>query len=172
MSDDRRSLPGLTLEQFTRRVRIIEGHDADLLRDSYSGRFVDTSSVYFRDLIANPGPQGDEVCYTGYLWDTLNHPEAMTESQVLAALARWTEVYIFWDLHNAKKIWIQNYWKFPLQAVLRGRSVDLIDALRHDAEVDEYEAMILPEDIYIFTDTMDTSLILTHEETEDRERCV
>ncbi len=169
-TDDDQTVLQLSVEEFKQRIRIIEGYEAERLRERYIDRFVDTTSDYFYRLIADSGPQGDEVCYTGYLWDTLKHAQLIGEDPLLVKLRAWGDIYAFWDLHNATKIFIENYWKFPLKAVLYGRAVDFLEAISHDANVDRCEDMILPEDVYYFKERMRASLVLTHETTVGGER--
>ncbi|MBV9282445.1 MAG: hypothetical protein JOZ41_20395 [Chloroflexi bacterium] len=158
---DRDVLAGedLSLDAFKRSITVIEDQDADRLRARYVSRFADTTSPYFRQFIADRGPQSDAVYYTGYLWDTLRHPEVITEGRVAAEVAHRHDLYVFWDLHNARKIFIPDYWKFPLRSILLLSGRDLLRGLRH-----------LPEDLYIFDDAVEVSFILTHECLEDGQR--
>ena len=100
----------------------------------------------------------------------MKNRQLVSEDQLLTERQTWGDIYAFWDLHNAKKIFIENYWKFPLKAVLWGRAVDFLEAITHDALVDRYEDMILPEDVYYFDESMRGSLVLTHEKTYSGER--
>jgi hypothetical protein len=166
------------LKLFKQRVAVLDEPAAKELRQLYIARFVNTESDYFRRLIASPGPQGDDGCYTGYLWDTLKAPRLISEGELLARLREWSVVSVFWDLHTAKKIRVPHYWKFPKAAVLSLASSDLLDALAHDADVHRWEGvhrlehLILPEDIYITDGAMSASLVLTHEYTESGRWCL
>ena len=142
--------------------------EARQLRERYITRFVDTSTAYFRNEIDGRGALGAERHYSGYLWDTLKHAEVITQQQLVDTLAVWQSVYVFWDLHSEQKILIPDYWKFPKDAVLQSTSTDLACVLLHDADVGPTADLILPEDLYLFGDTVESSLITTHEYVPER----
>jgi hypothetical protein len=71
------------------------------------------------------------------------------------------DVLVFWDIHSEEKIWIQNYWKFGKESMLRLAYVDLID-----------NSGYFPEDIYIFDESLKWSLVWTHEDNEGIRICV
>lgn len=156
------------LDEFRSRASVLRGGEAGRLRARYIERFVDTSTETYRQNIEGKGWQGDDVHYTSYLWDTLKHAAVITQRELLADLSHRGPVYVFWDLHSDRKILIPNYWKFPKDAVLRVPSSDLIDVLVHDSEVEQPEDLILPEDLYIFDESMSSSLITTHEYVRER----
>ena len=62
-----------------------------------------------------------------------------------------------WDIHSCDRIFIPDYWKFPKNAVLFA-----------DAWKDTFRRE-LPEDIYVFDDTLSWSVIFTHETDEKAE---
>jgi hypothetical protein len=138
------------------------------LRERYITRFVDTSTAYFRNAIDGRGALGDETHYSGYLWDTLKHAEVITQQQLIDALTAWQQVYVLWDLHSERKILIPDYWKFPKDSVLRSTSTNLARVLLHDADVGPTADLILPEDLYLFGDTVESNLITTHEYVPER----
>jgi hypothetical protein len=142
----------MTLEEFKQRVTLIRGERAESLRQHYIDCFVNTESRYFQERIATRTMFKDELLYTGYLWDCLKRPERITEEQLLAELRTHGAVYVFWDLQSSEQIHVENYWKFPKESVLQLDARDLEAGFEY-----------LPEDLYIFDDRMDWSLIPTHE---------
>lgn len=143
----------LSLEDFKERVTVITGPEADRIRDRYIDRFVDTGSQYYAAYIEMRKRYRDGLYYFGYLWDTLKHRRVIPEAEILDRPNLAGEaVYAMWDLHSEEKIFIEDYWKFPREAVLELSYADLIAGLEH-----------LPKDIYIFGRDYTWSLILTHE---------
>jgi hypothetical protein len=69
-------------------------------------------------------------------------------------------VYAMWDIHSRERILIPNYWKYPKAAILRGMGSDLLPA-----------APELPEDLYLFDDSLEWTLITTHENDGRRRLC-
>lgn len=147
----------MSFEEFQMRILVIQGNDAGRLRSEYIKRFVNTTKDYFRSRIATRKEYEDGYYYEGYLWDTLKRPEILTENQIVNHIPAEEVVYVFWDIHSSKRINIEvywgNYWRFPKDSVLRLRYGDLI------LGKDKY----LPEDIYVFNNELNWSLIFTHE---------
>lgn len=156
------------LDTFKAQTTVLRGEEASRLRKRYIARFVDTSTAYFRNEIDGREALGDERHYSGYLWDTLKHAEVITQQQLVDTLAVWQSVYVFWDLHSERKIFIPDYWKFPKDSVLQATSTDLARVLLHDADIGPTADLILPEDLYLFGDTVEFSLITTHEYVPER----
>ncbi len=146
----------LSLEDFKERATVIIGAGADRIRDRYIDRFVDTGSEYYVAHIETRKRYRNGVYYFGYLWDTLERGRVIPEAEILDRpdLAGET-VYVLWDLHSEQKILIEDYWKFPREAVLELAYRDLMAGLEY-----------LPEDIYIFDRDYTWSQILTHESWE------
>ncbi len=149
-----------TLEDFRERVTVITGPEADHIRDRYIGRFIDTSSEHYATYIATRTQYRDGLYYSGYLWDSLKCGQVIPEAKILNRPDPESEtVYVMWDLHSDEHIFIEEYWKFPRDAVLELTYRDLMAGLCY-----------LPEDIYIFDRDYTWSLILTHESWEAHAR--
>ncbi len=148
-----------SLEEFQQKTIVIQGERADILRQAYIDRFVDTESELYKTRIAVRRPFRDGLFYTGYLWECLKHSERIAEDQINDDRLLDKIVYVFWDLHSSEKIWIKDYWKFPKDAVLQLKYRDVLQGSQY-----------LPEDIYIFDDSMEWSLIFTHETDLDNVR--
>ncbi len=146
----------LSLEGFKQRATVIIGAEAHRIRDRYIDRFVDTASDWYKDRIATRKRYRDGEYYSGYLWETLKHDRVIPEAEILDRpdLADET-VYVLWDLHRDELQVLEDYWRFPREAVLELAYRDLMAGLEY-----------LPEDIYIFDRDYAWSLILTHESWE------
>lgn len=150
----------ISLEEFKNRITIITGYEANIIRERYVSRFVDTTSDYFRKHIAVRNQFENEEYYLGYLWDSLKQPEIITEDEILRNQELLDKIiYIMWDLHSSREILIKDYWKFPKEAVLKIKYRDFLEGIGY-----------LPEDIYIFNEEIKSSLILTHEYFDDGKR--
>ena len=69
------------------------------------------------------------------------------------------EVFVFWDIHMKERILIENYWNFGKETVLKLYYKELLENMNY-----------LPEDIYIFDESLTWTLILTHEYIDDNTR--
>lgn len=105
----------------------------------------------------------DGWCYEGYLWDCLRSPVVIEHERALKNLRSSSEMrYVMWDVHSRDKILIPDYWKFDRAAVLAVNSDVLAAGLEH-----------LPEDVYIFDQSVNSTLIFTHEQsTAGKPLCV
>lgn len=149
----------LSFADFESRVTVIDGDQANELRAAYIRRFIHTEHPQYDEYITTRRAYSDGCFYIGYLWDFLRHHERITEGQVQGRELAEKTVYVFWDLHSGQKILIPNYWRFPRDAVLKLNYADLLVG-----------AAYLPEDIYIFDETMEWSVIFTHEYDDDQVR--
>jgi hypothetical protein len=66
---------------------------------------------------------------------------------------------VFWDPIPPDKINIAGFYRFPPDAMLRGRYRDIILGMLH-----------LPEDLYMFDDSLSWSIVVTHEYDSDGNR--
>jgi hypothetical protein len=79
----------------------------------------------------------------------------------LAYLDAKGSVYVFWDLHSGDLIRIEEYWKFPRNAVLR-----------MDSGTFRAGYNWLPEDVYVCDDSMEWAIALTHELHGNTRECI
>jgi hypothetical protein len=147
----------MKFEEFSRLIDIIEGKRANELREKYISHFINNNSDIYKMNIYEKKKCSDGFYYSGYLWETFMSAKEIDENALLEELKqKINKLYILWDLHSKDKIEIRNYWRFPREAVLHGMTKDIVLGLEY-----------LPEDIYIFNETFEWSLILTHESTID-----
>ena len=112
---------------------------------------------YFHEYIAE---MRDGV-YLGYLWDLLIGATLTPEGEIGTLVPSNASVFAMWDLHGPDKIFIPDYWKFPVDAVLRLQYGTLMQGLHH-----------LPEDLYIFDDGLRWTVVPTHEHLDGETRYV
>jgi hypothetical protein len=133
-------------------VRILPDEKGHEIRARYHEAFLDTTSENYawrvRDLVQFPDGWAQE----GYMWDCLRSRRRSTWDEICTVIARADEVLILWDIHSATRIRIPDYWKFGKDSVLACSPAHLESGLQW-----------LPEDLYIFDETLEWSAILTHE---------
>ena len=150
----------MDLNEFRAAAAILLGSEANEIRRQYIQSFVDTTTSYYRERIAVTRAFRDGQCYVGYLWDSLKHSRLVDEEEAIKELARMAKpLYALWDIHSNERIYIKDYWKFPKDAVLILGVKELIAGMR-----------FLPEDIYVFDDSFDWSIVFTHEYYGDQQR--
>jgi hypothetical protein len=139
-------------------MTILDSTKSDRLRCEYIKKFINTSSLYYKENIEQKTLFSDGVCYIGYLWDCLSTHTIISEYEADQFLQKKRTMFIMWDIHSSERILIPNYWKFPKTKIL---CVDeWIETFKHN----------LPEDIYVFDDTFTWSVIFTHETNKKDER--
>ena len=130
---------------------VLDSTKSDALRYKYIKTFVNTASSYYKENIERKTKYIDGLCYIGYLWDCLLCPSVISEHEADRLLQEKQRLFIMWDIHTCERILIPNYWKFPKTGVLCANT--WIEQFKTD----------LPEDVYVFDDTLSWSIIYTHE---------
>jgi hypothetical protein len=129
-------------------------------RDAYLKTFIDTSSDYYYRHIATPRKFSDGIHYEGYLWACLLSPSRTTIERFRLEVVRHTEVLVMADDHSRDRIPGAPMWPYRPCSVAHFRPETLLQSLDS-----------LPEDIYIFDETVSWTLALTHEHDERRRIC-
>lgn len=130
---------------------VLDSAKSDDLRCEYIKTFVNTVSPYYIENIKHKTMFSDGLCYIGYLWDCLINPNIVLEYAADKLLQEKRKLFIMWDIHSCERILIPDYWKFPKSRVLY--TDNWLDAFKSE----------LPEDVYMFDDTFNWSIIYTHE---------
>lgn len=151
----------MNLIDFKKNIHILNSKESDIVRNMYIQKFVNTHTESYSKQIKTKRKFSDGYCYTGYLWDHLYEAEMIDENSIYSYKNNLKMIYVFWDIHSADRIWIKDYWKFGKTTVLQLQFNLLLDGLRY-----------LPEDIYICDRTFEWSLIMTHEDIENRRYCL
>lgn len=137
-------------------IRMIDGEQATRLRQGYVSRFVKQDSQYFRSRIERLQRHADGYYYDGYLWDCLQRPELIRQDAFFEELSHHNAVYVMSDLHSNNKVRVDDYWSFPKCNVLVTQVTSLPALLP-----------LLPDDLYVFDESLNWSLVVTHEIYED-----
>ena len=147
----------MPLDDFKREVTLLQEGAAADWRRRYIEAFVDTTREHYKKHIAVLRECSDGLFYSGYLWDCLKGFQLIGESRFVAEVSNLrSPVKVMWDLHSRDKILVPNYWKFRRPDVLVVNPKVLIENLGH-----------LPEDIYLFDDSLLWTLVATHESTKE-----
>lgn len=142
------------------RPQILSPQDSSLWRQAYLEVFVDTASDHYRRYIASPRPSSDGMHYEGYLWDCLRSPARITIERFRHEVVRHPEVLVIADDHSRDRVPGAPLWPYPSGSVVRFVPQTLLESLDS-----------LPEDIYVFDDSVAWTLVLTHEDDGRRRIC-
>lgn len=131
------------------------GIEADTLRRLFLSSFVDKKSTRYREILRQVYNSNGSH-YSGYLWDCLfrDHLKVVTTDFVYSFLVGRNSIYVFWDNHP------ESY--FSKTSLAREYSKDSM----LNISASQLEAIIeqLPEDFYIFDDSLSWAIAFTHEE--------
>ena len=153
----------MELEIFKRHLRILGKEEAERYRDLYIKKFVDpyTHAQCYQERIEQLYEFSDGFCYEGYLWDFLKSPTFIHEEQIEEYRKILKKVLIFWDNHSKDLIYIKDYWKFGKKTMVR---VDYNLFLDH--------AHFFPEDVYLTDETLQWTIVFTHEDDINNRRLI
>jgi hypothetical protein len=148
------------VEDFIENVKAVDKDYAVLLRQIYIESFVDTAKDHYKDFILKKTTYIDGDFYQGYLWEYFFKAKQISRFFLTNTLIEKEKVYVMWDVHSCERINVaaynksgnKRYWLFDRDDVLQTVPSNLLEGLN-----------FLPEDIYIFDDTFEWSLCLTHE---------
>lgn len=142
-------------------MEVILGQKARAIRTCYINTFINQNQPFYVKNIATLKKYTDGECYIGYLWDYLKQASTCTIEEALQIIyACKTSMYVMWDIHSAENILIDDYWKYPKDAVLT-------------VNADEFKEKCnsFPEDIYVFTPKFNWTVALTHEYIDESRYC-
>lgn len=140
-------------------MNILKKDFAELLRQKYIEKYIDTTGTAYKEKILKIYKMSDGLCYIGYLWDCFKQYTLADEKECLKFLSKKNEFMIFWDINSSDYIKIKNYWNYPKDAIVQIGYTEFIEKLS-----------TFPEDIYIFDETFSWTVVLTHETTEKGKR--
>jgi hypothetical protein len=140
---------------------VLSPADSALRRDAYLRAFVDTSSEYYKRYIAQPRQFSDGVHYEGYLWDCLREAQRITVQRFRNEVARHNEVFVMADDHSRDRVMGPPLWPYAPCSVARFKGYALLQTFDS-----------LPEDIYVFDESVSWTIVLTHEHDDKRRYCV
>jgi hypothetical protein len=143
--------------------------DKSELRKNFIEKFVDTKKESYKKHIATLKEYPDGMCYDGYLWDSLKADYTLIErkmEQAITFLESKGKVFVMWDIFSKHRVPLNRIFssKYPKDTLIEIDSLELSKFIsrewREDYRSDE---KYLPEDFYIFDNTMNWYVIFTHE---------
>ena len=145
----------MELENFKKHIRILSKEEAEAYRNRYIEKYVDqhTHAKCYQERIKQLHAFSDGLCYEGYLWDFLKSETYIEEPQLDEYRKFLKQVFVFWDNNSKDRIFIKDYWKFGKKDVIE---------LDYNLLLDHLE--FFPEDIYISSETLGWTIVLTHED--------
>jgi hypothetical protein len=143
------------------RPQILSPQESSLWRECYLHAFADTASEHYRRYIASPRLFSDGSHYEGYLWDCLCSPTRITIQRFRDEVARYPEVLVMADDHSRDRVLGAPLWPYPSRSVARFSPRLLLESVAK-----------LPEDIYVFDESVSWTLVLTHEDDGKRRICL
>ena len=151
------------------KYSVIDNQSKSLLRQRYIDRFIDTTLDQYEDHITTLKQFDDGQCYIGYLWDFIKgndkYQYERTMEQALLYLSEKKLVYVMWDIFTKDHVRVNRILSdnYPKDTIIAVDSTELCHTIT--AEWDEWEenGQYLPSDIYVFDDSMQWSVIFTHE---------
>ena len=154
---------------------IVSTSDKKILRDRFIKEFINTNHEYFRKYIGTLRKYPDGLCYDGYLWDVLN--EAYDNSRVLqekaiTLLKSKSLVYVMWDIYSNYRVVMNDIIRLnnPKDTIISVNANELCDLIEYEWAADwDLGERYLPEDIYIFDNSMNWCIIFTHEGDDSTE---
>lgn len=143
------------------RPQILSAPESSFWREAYIDAFVDSTSEHYRKYIASSCQFSDGSHYEGCLWDCLRSPTRITTERFRREVARYPEVMVMADDHSRDRVISAPLWPYAPLSVARFSPSLLLESL-----------VELPEDLYMFDESMKWSLVLTHEDDGKRRICV
>lgn len=151
----------MELENFKTHMQILNQYQADEYRKRYINKYINTNSKFYIDRIETLTQFSDGLCCTGYLWESLKSPIFIHEEQIEQYRSKLKQVLIFWDNNSKDRIYIKDYWKFGKKTMVR---VDYNLFLDH--------AHFFPEDVYLTDETLQWTIVFTHEDDINNRRLI
>jgi hypothetical protein len=140
--------------------QILSPQDSSFWRQAYLEAFVDTASDHYLRYIGSPRLFSDGMRYEGYLWECLRSPARITIERFGHEVVRYPEVWVMADDHSRDRIPGAPLWPYPSGSIARFAPSVLLESLAG-----------LPEDLYVFDESVRWTLILTHEDDGKRRIC-
>ncbi len=145
---------------------VLDQARADRLRHEFLERFTDKTLPFYQKTL-RMRRFSDGMCYMGYIWEVLKQPYAVvTREAALAMLSDKADVYVLWDIRTMKNVAQRFQYKVPKDMVIRTDGQSLAEQLRADFAPLAETVSFLPEDIYVFDDSLSWFIAFTHEPDE------
>ncbi len=145
---------------------VVEQERADMLRHEFVEKYTDKTLPFYQKTL-RMRQFFDGMCYMGYIWEVLKKPyDMITREAALTLLGNKAEVYVMWDIRTMKNVAQKFQYKVPKDRVIRTDGQSLAEQLRVDFASLAEPVSFLPEDIYVFDDSLSWFIAFTHEPDE------
>lgn len=139
------------------------------LRQKFINEFVNSDSEHFKKYIDTLKQYPDGLCYDGYLWDCLKIDYSLRETtmeQAILYLKNKSRVFVMWDIFSKYRVPIKRILSddYPKDTIIEIDSLELCQVIQNEwCNQDVTKGKYLPEDIYVFDNTMNWYVVFTHE---------
>ncbi len=145
---------------------VLNQEHADNLRHEFIEEFTDKTLPFYQKTL-RMRQFYDGMCYMGYIWEVLKKPYAIvTRETALALLCDKADVYVLWDIRTMKNVAHAFHYKVPKDRVIQTDGQSLAEQLQSDFAPRSDHVSFLPEDIYVFDDSLSWFIVFTHEPDE------
>ena len=151
----------MDLSEFKLMVNELELIESNKIREKFINEFVQINSKYYKEHIFKRIKCSDGMCYTGYIWGCIRGRKLIDYDMAITYIEQFNDVYVMWDINSKNRIFIPDYWKFEKESILKLNSKLLMNNLQ-----------FFPEDIYVFNDTYEWTIALTHEDIDGKSFCL
>jgi hypothetical protein len=142
-------------------IEILSAGESEIWREGYIDAFVDTSKEYYVQRIATQQLFSDGMHDSGYVWDCLRMPSRITVQRFENEICIHSEVLVMADDHSRDQVPGAPLWPYAPHSVARFSPQELLEVRTS-----------LPEDIYVFDNSLNWTLVLTHEHDNRRRLCL
>lgn len=166
------------------KFEIVPSVKANLLRETFIKKFVDTSSGHYRKHIETLRQDADDLFYDGYLRDCLqcneNYQKECSMETAAEFLREKKSIFLMWDLLSKERLSHKRFsLEYPKDTVISVPGDFLSQKVVEEWNREQAawaadcmcEGLWLPEDIYCFDETMEWYVIFTHEGWEKGWEC-
>lgn len=130
-------------------------------RQAFIEAFVDTTRDWYRDHIQTLHRFSDGDHYDGYLWECLCKPRKITIQRFRLEVMTHRELLVMADDKSRDQRPSGPHWPFGCHTVARCAPDQLLKSLE-----------LLPEDLYVFDESLRWALAITHEHDHKRRLCL
>lgn len=147
--------------QFEEKIVILPDECKKIKRKQFIDTFVDKDSKYYQRNVARLYDDLEGKYYLGFMWECLKDKTTVAEEDIDNEIKYKQKIYVMWDINSSWSVLIDDYWKFGKDNILQ---MDFHSLMEGEG--------FLPEDIYIFDDSMTWCVAKTHDYINGKRYCV
>ena len=134
--------------------------EARALRRAFINKFADKKLPQYRAVMGHGDTYGS-FSHNGYIWEVLRPYTLISFERALAMLRDFSELYVTWD---NKSFGINDK---PFKSLLlKVSGVELANAIDNERHGLLHENAFLPEDVYVFNESIDFHVTFTNQNIE------